>query len=148
MAVMETAPRDLLRHLRDLGLELVLDGECLRVRGLAALDASLRERTADMIRRRKPDILRALDLEAGLARQKAARQPASTEKDLWPLHVTYPDLDDLAACMDAHGIRVEPDGDDFRLVKTPPLSRVAGLFLFFRRTGFHINRLLRREVDA
>ena len=84
MPVMETAPRDLLRHLRDLGLELVLDGECLRVRGLAALDASLRESTADMIRRRKPDILRALDLEASLARQLSARQPACTEKDLWP----------------------------------------------------------------
>lgn len=148
MAVMETAPRDLLRHLRDMGLDLVADGESLRVRGLAALDVTLREQTADMIRRRKPDILRALDLEASLARQLAARQPAGTDRALWPLHVTYPDLDDLAACMEAHGIEVEPDGDDFRLVHTPPLSRVAKLFLFFRRNGFHINRLLRREVRA
>lgn len=145
---METAPRDLLRHLRDLGLELVLDGESLRVRGLAALDATLREQTAGMIRQRKPDIMRALDLEASLARQLAARQPATTDRELWPLHVTYPDLDDLPACMDAHGIEVEPDGDDFRLVRTPPLSRVAQLFLFFRRNGHHINRLLRREVRA
>lgn len=148
MAVMETAPRDLLRHLRDMGLDLMADGEILRVRGLAALDVTLREQTADMIRRRKPDILRALDLEASLARQLAVRQPAGTDRELWPLHVTYPDLDDLAACMEAHGIEVEPDGDDFRLVRTPPLSRVAQLFLFFRRNGFHINRLLRREVRA
>lgn len=148
MAVMETAPRDLLRHLRDMGLDLVADGESLRVRGLAALDVTLREQTADMIRRRKPDILRALDLEASLARQLAVRQPAGTDRELWPLHVTYPGLDDLAACMEAHGIEVEPDGDDFRLVRTPPLSRVAQLFLFFRRNGFHINRLLRREVRA
>lgn len=145
---METAPRDLLRHLRDLGLELVLDGESLRVWGLAALDATLREQTAGMIRQRKPDIMRALDLEASLARQLAAREPATTDKELWPLHVTYPDLDDLSACMDAHGIEVELDGDDFRLVRTPPLSRMAQLFLFFRRNGHHINRLLRREVRA
>ena len=145
---METAPRDLLRHLRDLGLELVLDGKSLRVRGLAALDATLREQTAGMIRQRKPDIMRALDLEASLARQLAARQPATTDRELWSLHVTYPDLDHLPASMDAHGIEVEPDGDDFRLVRTPPLSRVAQLFLFFRRNGHHINRLLRREVRA
>ena len=148
MAMMETAPRDLLRHLRDLGLELELDGESLRVRGMARMDATLREQTADMIRRRKADILRALELEDALQRQPAAGKAAVTARELWPLRTTYPDLDDLAACMAAHGIQVEPDGDDFRLVKAPPLSRVASLFLFFRRNGYHINRLLRREARA
>lgn len=144
----EMTPRDLLRHFRDLGLSLVADGEQLRVRGLSGLDSTYQAGVSEMIRARKADIMRALELEESLRRQKAARQPAVTERELWPLHVTYPSLDDLAACMAAHGIRVEPDGDDFRLVKTPPLSRVAQLFLFFRRNGYHINRLLRREVRA
>ena len=144
----EMAPRDLLRHFRDLGLSLIADGEKLRVRGISGLDSTYQADVSEMIRTRKADILRALELEESLRRQQAARQPAGTDRELWPLHVIYPDLDDLSACMDAHGIEVEPDGDDFRLVKTPPLSRVAALFLFFRRNGHHINRLLRREARA
>lgn len=143
--------------LRGLGLVPVLapDGRTFTVKGLGSLPVDTADEVRALCRQRRADILRALGeevVDAGLEEARRAEKAARWDaRQFWPLQRRYTSTAHIAEVVRAWGLRLETDGDDFRL--TEPCARetrqhLPGLWIFCRANGGLINRWLREVAHV